>query len=224
MNGECKSFRLNEPMSWQEFKAMPDDIKITYIKLLREKYDVPDCELCKMFGKDKDTISRYFKKLNLRVPRKNVHRSWKKEEWFAWVNGVEKLPTPVFEEIPVEEPVTEEVNQEDIEKFMAAVKNLPITAEPYVEDDLPFDIVPVEEPDCVSTFVPIEQCKELEADNALLKAQIDGLQKANDALMARHENDCGVIEKLRLLCSEYEEKAKILEAKMEVVQLIFGGK
>ena len=35
MSGECKSYRLNSPMSWDEFKAMPDDIKITYIKLLR---------------------------------------------------------------------------------------------------------------------------------------------------------------------------------------------
>ena len=205
MSGECKSYRLNEPMGWNEFKAMPDDIQITYIKLLREKFDVPDVELYKMFGTDKDTLSRYFKKLNLRVPRKNSHRKWKKEEWFAWVHGVEKLPTPFIEEIPVEETIRTE-------------------PEVFVEDDLPFDIVPVEEQDCVSTFVPMEQCKELEAENALLKAQIDGLQKANDALMERHENDCGVIENLRLLYSEQEEKVKILEAKMEIVQMIFGRK
>ena len=36
MNGECKSFRLNDPMVWKEFKSMPDDLKITYIKL--QKY------------------------------------------------------------------------------------------------------------------------------------------------------------------------------------------
>ena len=89
MNGECKSYRLNEPMSWTEFKAMPDDIKVTYIKLLREKFDVPDSEIYKMFGTNKDTLSRFFKALGLRVPRKNVKREWKKDEWFAWVNGVE---------------------------------------------------------------------------------------------------------------------------------------
>ena len=135
MNGECKSFRLNEPMSWQEFKAMPDDIQITYIKLLREKFDVPDVELYKMFGTDKDTLSRYFKKLNLRVPRKNVHRNWKKEEWFAWVNGVEKLITPVIEEEPTEEPIQEPViTSEEPEVFS--------------EEDLPWnkpDPIPVVE-------------------------------------------------------------------------------
>lgn len=89
MSGECKSYRLNEPMNWKEFKAMPDDIKVTYIKLLREKFDVPDCEIYRMFGTDKDTLSRFFKVLGLRLPRRAVNREWKKDEWFAWVNGVD---------------------------------------------------------------------------------------------------------------------------------------
>ena len=41
MNGECKSYRLNDPMAWKEFKSMPDDLKITYINLLRKKFNVP---------------------------------------------------------------------------------------------------------------------------------------------------------------------------------------
>lgn len=147
MSGECKSYRLNEPMKWQEFKAMPDDIKVTYIKLLREKFDVPDCELYKMFGTDKDALSRYFKKLNLRVPRKNTHRNWKQDEWFAWVNGVDKLPTPVIEEVAV---THEDID--DIERMMPGVKDLHIKAEAYVEDYLPF-----EEPDPipVAEYIPI---------------------------------------------------------------------
>jgi hypothetical protein len=134
MNGECKSYRLNEPMAWKEFKAMPDDIKVTYIKLLREKFDVPDCELYKMFGTDKDTLSRYFKKLNLRVPRKNVHREWKKDEWFAWVHGVEQLPTPVSEEMPDRLYSLEE-------------------AEAFIEED-----IHIEEPDPipVDSFTPVQ--------------------------------------------------------------------
>ena len=42
MNGEVKSYRLNEPMTWDEFKALPDDIKVMYIKGIREKYHVPN--------------------------------------------------------------------------------------------------------------------------------------------------------------------------------------
>lgn len=46
MNGEVVSYKLNEPMTWAEFKALPDDIKKTYIKLLREKLLSKE-ELCK---------------------------------------------------------------------------------------------------------------------------------------------------------------------------------
>lgn len=156
MSGECKSYRLNEPMSWKEFMSMPDDIKVTYIKLLRQKFNVPDKNLAEMFSINKDYICRTFKKLGL---QRNVHTShpkWDKEGFWAWVNGVDKLPTPVPEE-PNEAIVIEEVTQEDmedIEQMMPGVKNLHIKAEAveepeaFVEEDLPWneqDPIPMSE-------------------------------------------------------------------------------
>ena len=201
MSGECKSYRLNEPMTWAEFKAMPDDIKITYVKLLREKYDVPDCELYRMFGTDKDTLSRYFKTLGLRLPRKNVHREWKKDEFFAWLHGVkciDELPDP-FEEEPTEVPVIEEVHIEE-----------PIQEEPevFVDEDLPWNVpestieakfTPFEEPG----FVPVDKYEELMAVNEKYKEENAWMRK-------EWENDC--------------IQLRILEAQMEVVRMIFGGK
>ena len=206
MNGECKSFRLNEPMKWQEFKAMPDDIKATYIKLIRQKFNPPGTMIAQMLGVTEATVRRELARLNLTEGQRSGRMKWDKEGFWAWVHGVDKLPTPVIEE------VTEEPSQEEQIPVITSVE-----PEIYVEDDLSF-----EEPECVSTFVPVERCLEVDAENALLKAQIDGLQKANDELMAKHENDCNVIEKLRLLCSEKEDKMKILEAQMEVVRMIFG--
>ncbi len=196
MSGECKSYRLNEPMTWKEFMSMPDDIKITYIKLLRNKFGCPDSKIGEMMGANKDKVSRQFIKLGLDKGKTKKKEKWDKEGFWAWANGVDKLPTPVLEE-PVEEPVQEE-------------------PEVFVEDDLPFDVVPVEEPD------PIPD--DLNLEIKFLKAQVDELRKVNEALMANHENDCQVIEKLRLMCSEYEENARILEAQMDVVRMIFGGK
>lgn len=198
MNGECKSFRLNEPMSWQEFKAMPDDIKITYIKLLRQKFSCPDSKIGEMMGADKNQISRMFKKLGLNQGKTKKKVNWDKEGFYAWWHGVEELPTPVIEEEPIQEPV---ITSEEPEEF--------------VEEDLPFDIVPVEESD--------PDLDEMRMENSLLNAQVDALQKANDALMASHESDCHALEKWRITCCEYEEKVKILEAQMEVVRMIFGG-
>jgi hypothetical protein len=213
MSGECKSYRLNEPMAWKEFKAMPDDIKVTYIKLLRQKFNPPVTHISKMMGVTEACVRRELERLNLTDGKTRSGRmKWDKEGFWAWVHGVDQLPTPVPEEMPDRLYSLEE-------------------AEAFIEDDMPFDIVPVEEPDCVSTFVPMAQCTELEAqiaelraENDYLKVRIDVLTKCNDELMEKQEIDCQVIEKLRLLCSEFEEKVKILEAKLEVVQLIFGGK
>ena len=199
MSGECKSYRLNEPMAWKEFKAMPDDIKVTYINLLRGKYGVPDAEIARMLGIHKVNFSKEMSQIRSRIGDSFKKRTgeFDKEGFYAWANGVDKLPTPVFEEEPIQEPV---ITSEE--------------PEPYVEDDLPFDFVPVKEPN--------HELDELNREINLLNAQVDGLKKANDALMARNENDCQVIEKLRLICSEFEEKVKILEAQMEVVRMIFG--
>ena len=43
LNGECKTYKLGAPMSWDEFNKMPDDLKVMYIKNLRKKFNVPDC-------------------------------------------------------------------------------------------------------------------------------------------------------------------------------------
>ena len=45
LNGECKTYKLGAPMSWDEFSKMPDDLKAMYIKSLRKKFNVPDEEL-----------------------------------------------------------------------------------------------------------------------------------------------------------------------------------
>ena len=41
MSGECKSYRMNSPMKWLEFRFMPRDLQIAYIKAIKEKYNPP---------------------------------------------------------------------------------------------------------------------------------------------------------------------------------------
>lgn len=50
MNGEVQTYRLGSPMSWEEFDAMPDDLKVMYIKKLRKQFNVPDEELAVAMG------------------------------------------------------------------------------------------------------------------------------------------------------------------------------
>lgn len=97
MNGEVKSYRLNEPMTWKEFKGLPDDIKVTYIKLLREKWGVPDTHIAEMMQITKCRFSQEMTRLGLNGGRKARNYKWDTEGFRAWAHGV-----PVVEDEPVQ--------------------------------------------------------------------------------------------------------------------------
>lgn len=104
MSGECKSYRMNDPMKWAEFKAMPDDLKADYIKLIRERFGAADTKIAEMLGCHPVTFSRFCKTLGIGVGSRKGSTKWDEAGWFTWVNGMpmpEKTEEP--EEIPMEE-------------------------------------------------------------------------------------------------------------------------
>ena len=88
MNGEVKSYKLNDPMSWKEFKAMPDDIKIAYIKALRQRYNVSDTALAGMFGVSQPVVSKEMRRLDTGSCGRGANTKWDADGWYAWLNGV----------------------------------------------------------------------------------------------------------------------------------------
>lgn len=121
MNGECKSYRLNSPMKWDEFKAMPDDLKVVYINALRQKYNVPDKEIAEMLGVDaRGTLYRWFKCLGLNkgYGSGNKTKTWNQEGWVAWLHG---LPANAVKdsETPIEEEVQNDIPAEDKDELIA---------------------------------------------------------------------------------------------------------
>lgn len=96
MNGEVKSYRLNEPMTWKEFKKLPDDIKAMYIKSIREKYDIPDKYLAKVMGVNPATFCNTMKCLGCAIGKRVgiSGNAWKKSEqgleFYNWW-GKEKM-------------------------------------------------------------------------------------------------------------------------------------
>ena len=104
MNGECKSYRMNDPMKWDEFKKMPEDLQIAYIKAIRNQFGNSNQAIFNMFGVCYETGNKHFKKLGLNLGKK-ASRSFDKEAWSRWVNGL-----PAAEEMPSEEEfMTEEL-------------------------------------------------------------------------------------------------------------------
>ena len=85
MNGEVVSYRMNSAMSWDEFKELPNDLKVSYIKSLREKFNVPDSAIAEMFDVPMSKLTLYLKDLKLEM----VHdvEIWNKEAFLAWRSG-----------------------------------------------------------------------------------------------------------------------------------------
>ena len=69
MNGDVKSYNLNRPMTWIEFRSMPKDLQIMYIKKLRNEFEVPDIVLSKAMGICKSSFSKAMRELNLSLGR-----------------------------------------------------------------------------------------------------------------------------------------------------------
>lgn len=98
MNGEVNSYKMNEPMKWAEFKAMPDDLKVAYIKALRERYRVPTIEIYAMLGGSKKLKMEEFKRLGLCEGKGKFERDWDKEGFYAWAHGETHEPEGASEE------------------------------------------------------------------------------------------------------------------------------
>ena len=106
MNSEVTAYKLNSMMTWKEFKAMPDDIKITYIKLIREKYNPCDKDIAEAMGVHRITMHNEIKRLGL-CQGKTAAGPHRDKEGFKGFCGN-------CNPDPAEEPV-EEVGDEPVE-------------------------------------------------------------------------------------------------------------
>ena len=111
MNGECKSYRLNSPMTFEEFVSMPDDLKVMYIKALREKYKVPGKVLANAMGAAEHQLRYHVNRLGLGLGKgaaaagRHWHNSDDSIKFWTWWHGVkeELLNDDDASENPVEE-------------------------------------------------------------------------------------------------------------------------
>lgn len=110
LNGPVSTYKLDEPMSWESFKAMPEDLQKKYILNLQETYQANDKMIAKLFGKSDVTVGEHRKRLGLnpigksRMTRDEV--AVRDAKWDAFCNGVVggKPGEPKkFENIEVEE-------------------------------------------------------------------------------------------------------------------------
>lgn len=119
MNGKAESYRINAPMKWAEYKALPEDLKVVYIKAIREKYRAPYRSLADMFGVSFGAVAKEMSRLGFADGEKGRRYKWDKEGFLAWCNGVpvrsaepkekaepieEAQETAIAEEVALNEP------------------------------------------------------------------------------------------------------------------------
>lgn len=116
MNGDVKSYNLNRPMTWKEFRSMPHDLQIMYIKKLRNEFGVPDIILGKAMGVCKSSFSKAMSDLNLSLGRSAgaKGKQWLDSEesfkFFEYWNEFENKEDAVEEDRVEEEEAVEEMD------------------------------------------------------------------------------------------------------------------
>ncbi len=106
MNGDVVSYRMNEPMSWDEFVKMPVDLQRKYIEHLREKFNVPDQYIAEMLGKERSVFVDHLFRLKMSADKWTESTPWDSEGFAAWRLGIEKSESePAAEETKLEQPI-----------------------------------------------------------------------------------------------------------------------
>ena len=113
LNGPVSTYKLDEPMSWESFKAMPEDLQKQYILNLQETYQTTDEMLGMMFGKSNVTVGKYRAILGIdglgHSKFSHDEKIVRNAKWNAFCNGVVGgKPGEIKEPEKVEEIESEE--------------------------------------------------------------------------------------------------------------------
>lgn len=129
MNGEVISYAsLKGPMSWEEFKALPNDLKKVYITFIREKFGAPDKYIAEMFGVAQPTLALYLVDAGCASGKGcgNGNRKWAKQNFYAWQSGAEEGAVEA-EVIEPEEPPVENAPVEPVDAVGAPIPDVAVS-------------------------------------------------------------------------------------------------
>lgn len=99
MSSEVKTYKMNEPISWAEFKAMPEDLQRQYLKNLRESYNVSFSEIGRMFGVSKYAINATARSLGIGQGSPGSKKDFDRKSWEAFINGNNPIVKPVLDDV-----------------------------------------------------------------------------------------------------------------------------
>ena len=134
LNGPVITYKLDEPMSWESFKAMPEDLQKKYILNLQETYQANNDMLGKMFGVTGVSVCRMRHALGVsamgqsKMTRDEV--AVRDAKWDAFCNGV----------VGGKPGEPKKIENNEVEEHHDEINNFVGFGDPEVEE-------PVEEPE-----------------------------------------------------------------------------
>ena len=141
LNGPVSTYKLDEPMNWESFKAMPEDLQKKYILNLQETYQANNDMLGKMFGVTGVSVCRMRHALGVSAmgQSKMTHDevAVRDAKWDAFCNGV--VGGKPGEPKKIENNEAEELHDE--------INNFVGFGDPEVEEQIEIkEMGPIEEP------------------------------------------------------------------------------
>jgi hypothetical protein len=95
MSSETKTYKMNEPISWAEFKAMPEDLQRQYLTNLRERYNVSFTKIGEMFGVSKFLINTTARSLGIGQGGSGGIKGFDCKGWEAFIHSnAAEIPAP----------------------------------------------------------------------------------------------------------------------------------
>lgn len=102
MNSAVASYNLNQPMSWAEYKKLPDDLKEQYLRKLRERYGATATGIGKMMGVNRVTVSRELENFGIPAANRGTRPSPEWENFVRYGAPVAKAASKIEELVPPE--------------------------------------------------------------------------------------------------------------------------
>lgn len=114
LNGECKSYSMEKPVKWAEFRQWPSDLQKNYLLGLEDRFSVRVPHIADMLGVSQKTVYLLTKELGITHSRQ--HDSGKDlTDWYRFLGmeplGVEKTAEEVEETETTVEETAEEVEE-----------------------------------------------------------------------------------------------------------------
>ena len=110
MNGEVKTYKMHDPMTWKEFRELPDDLKKEYIKYIRERFGAPNTAIAEAFGVSNTLFGNWIRCLGLASGKCHCGTSskWAKTDestlFKKWWNREEESDATEPENVEMTEP------------------------------------------------------------------------------------------------------------------------